>query len=199
MKALTLLIAALGFFAASSTSSAKVAVWKGVGRQTLTSTDQTLAVVIYFIVDLESFVGRTVVAIPSAKQFYDEGERSYGINSAETKPKGTFILSDAIAAEQNGPIEFNHEIVLARGKTSTLFTGPQNSAPLELPKIFTYTLSKGAGGIFVQIASLVEGKLSYQKSRTQAANAVSKSVLTVSQEIQAELISGKGYTLIDVP
>jgi hypothetical protein len=199
MKASALLLAALVLFTTRPVSSAAVAVWKGAGKQTLTTTDQTLAVTIYFIVDLTTFVGRTIVAIPSAKQFYDEGERSYGINEAETKPKGTIILSDAIAIEQAGPIEFNHQIALARGKTSTLFTGPQNTVPLELPKTFKYLLSKGAGGIFVQVASLVEGQLSYEKSRTQSANAVGKSVLTVSEEIQAELISGKGFTEITAP
>lgn len=199
MKAFALLIAALVLFTATPVSSAAVAVWKGAGKQTLTSTDKTVSVTIYFILDLTTFAGRTVIAIPSAKQFYDEGERSYGLNQAATQPKGTLILSDAIAIEQNSAIEFNHQIALARGKTSTVFTGPQNTGPLQLPKIFKYLLSKGAGGIFVQIASLVEGQLSYDKNRTQSANAVGKSVLTVSEEIQAELISGKAYTEITAP
>lgn len=199
MKALALFITALVLFASSPISSARLAVWKGVGKQTLTSTDRTVSVTIYFIVDLDTFAGRTIVAIPSAKQFYDEGERTYGINLADTEPKGTFILSDAIALEQTGPLEFNHQIALARGKSSPIFIGPPNAAAVELPKTLKYLLSKGAGGILVQIASLVEGQLSYQKSRTQAANAVNKSVLTVAQEIQAELISAKGFSQIAVP
>ena len=199
MKTFALLFAALALFPATPISSAAVAVWKGVGKQTLTSTNETRAVTIYFVVDLTSFVGRTIVAIPSTKQFYEEGQRTYGINEADTEPKGTLILTDAIAADQNGPLEFNHQMAIARGKTSTLFTGPGNTVPLELPKTFNYLLCKGAGGIFVQVASLVEGRLSFEKNRTQAANAVNKSVLTVSDEIQAELISNKGFTEIAVP
>jgi hypothetical protein len=199
MRTPTLLLATLALFAANAVSSAAVAVWKGTGRQTLTSTNENRAVTIYFIVDLTTFVGRTVVAIPSTKQVYDEGERSYGLNEASTLPKGTLILTDAIAIEQMSAIEFNHQIAVARGRTSTVFTGPQNTAPLELPRIFNYLLTKAAAGIIVQAASLVEGQLSFQKSRTQAANAVGKTVLTVSGEIRAELISGKGFTDVAAP
>jgi hypothetical protein len=199
MRYAALFTAAIVLFASIATTAADVAVWKGKGKQTLTNTDETLGVSIYFIVDLDNFVGRAVVAIPSSKQVYDEGERSYGINLANTTPKGFMLLTDAIASPQNGPLEFNHQIAVARGKTSTLFTGPQDTAPKKLPLTFNYLLTKAAGGIFVQVASHVEGLLTYQEQRTQAANAVGKTVLAVSQEIRAELISGKGFTEVSAP
>lgn len=199
MRFPTLLVTVFSLLAVTEISSAAVAVWKGTGRQTLTATDEARPVTIFFIVDLSTFVGRTVVAIPSLKQVYDEGQRSYGLNQADTAPKGTLLLTDAIAIDQTGPIEFNHQIAVARGKTSTQFVGPQNTVPFELPKTFNYLLTKAAAGIFVQVASLVEGQLLFQKSRTQSANAVSKTVLAVSQEIRGELISEKGFTEITAP
>ncbi len=100
---------------------ADIAVWKGAGTQTADTSEipAKAKVNIYFIVDLQTFVGRIVVALPSTRQVYDEGDRSYGLNVHPTSPRETFYLTDAIETTlQNGPIEYNPQIAHLGGKTT---------------------------------------------------------------------------------
>jgi hypothetical protein len=179
-----------------------VAVWKGAAIQTahVPGVEPTAKAVVYVILDLETFVGRIVVATPESKQVYDEGERSYGFDVVPTAPKQTLFLTDAIeSAPQNSAVEYTHQMVHLSGKLTTLFTGPNDTAPKLLPKLLKMLLSETVGAIFVTRGVVVQGMASYQAERTQAANSVSKTILQVSQDIRSELITGKGYTQINPP
>ena len=201
MKMLRLLLSCLLAFLLVHTAGAEVAVWKGTGKQTVgsSSSGNTVAVTIYLVIDLSDFTGRIIVATPSTREVYDEGERSYGLNVLSTEPRKTVLFTDAIAIPQNGPLEFNHQMVNVRGKENRLFIGPADTNPQDLPRKLAFLLSETAAGIFVQFAAVVEGRLTYQESRTQAANAVGKTIMTVSQEIRGELITNKGYTEVAAP
>jgi len=182
--------------------SADVAVWKGTGLQTtnVTGLPASTKVAIYVIVDLDQFTGRIVVALPESKQVYDEGERTYGINIYPTSPKQTLYLTDAVEiAPQNGPIEFNHQIAHLSGKMTKAFLLPDNTKETMLPKTLKVLLSETAGGIFITRGVVVQGLTTFQATRTQAANSVSKTVAQVSQDIRSELIAGKGYSEIAAP
>lgn len=201
MKMLRLLLPCLLAFLLVHTAGAEVAVWKGTGKQTVgdSSSGSAVAVTIYFVIDLSEFTGRIIVATPSTREVYDEGERSYGLNVLSTEPRKTVLFTDAIAPSQNGPLEFNHQMVNVRGKENRLFIGPGDTNPKDLPRKLAFLLSETAAGIFVQFGAVVEGRLTYEESRTQAANAVGKTIMTVSQEIRGELITNKGYTEVAAP
>ena len=182
---------------------ADIAVWKGQGTQTsnLSAVNGKVKVTIYFILDLETYVGRTVVATPSKLEVYDEGQRTYGINSLPSGTKQTFVFTDAIeSSPQMSAVEYNHQISHVSGKAVSVFIGPQNTQETQLPKVIKYWLSETAGGLFLALGTVVDGpQLLFQTARTQAANAVNKTVMQVSQDIRAELISGKGYTEVTAP
>jgi len=90
---------------------------------------------VYFIVDLGALAGRLVVAMTESKQVYDEGERSYGIDLHPTSPKETFYLTHAVeTAPQQGPVEYNHQIVHLSGKVTKVFLRPGNTMESQLPR-----------------------------------------------------------------
>jgi len=76
------------------------------------------------------------------QEVYDEGERTYGIDVHPTSPKETLYLTDAVeTAPQQGPVEYNHQIVHLSGKVTKVFLRPGNTMESQLPKTLKMLLS----------------------------------------------------------
>jgi hypothetical protein len=82
---------------------------------------------------------------------------------------------------------------------SRVFLRPGNNSESQLPRTLKLLLSETAGGILVTRGVVVQGLASLDLVRTQAANAVNKTVVQVSQDIRGELIATKGYSEISAP
>jgi hypothetical protein len=185
----------LALFCQASLSEAAVVVYKGtatrfkaIGNNPATK----VSTLVYFIVQFDGGSPNQnyfVFSSAAKKTYFQLGPRGFGTSNVNTAPTVTdFLVSDVASASSSHYIRFQGVVSALQ-----LFSGSLNTTGFPRSFSGTYCDLDSSGGLV--LFSIPAITLTFDKMRTQKANALSKDAATLANDIAGEFAAKPFYTV----